>query len=94
MLNYITTELTDKNSTIQDLITTIQNNPIINGRLIKEINVVSTADKVIDHGLGRVPNGYIIVSKTTNCDLVFKSSDKLTITLRSSANSTLSLWVF
>lgn len=94
MLNYITTGLTDKDSTIQDIVNTLQSNPLLNGRLIKDITVVSTSDKVIDHGLSKIPNGYIIVSKTAHCDLRLVSSDVLTITLRSSDNATLNLWVF
>jgi hypothetical protein len=94
MLNYFSTEINDKNSTMQDILYTLQNNVLFNGRLIKDISVISTADKTFDHGLGRIPNGYLIVKKTVNCDLIFKSSTTLTLTLRSSANSTISIWVF
>ena len=94
MLNYLSTEINDKNSTMQDILSTLQNNVLFNGRLIKDIAVLSTADKTFDHGLGRVPNGYLVVKKSANCDLVFKSSTTLTLTLRSSANSTISIWVF
>ena len=94
MINYISNEVDDKSLALQDIISTINSNPLINGRLVKNISVLSTADKVIDHGLGRIPNGYIIVSKLANCDLVFKSSTSLTITVRASASTTISLWVF
>jgi hypothetical protein len=94
MINYISNAVDDKSLALQDIISTINSNPILNGRLVKNISVLSTADKVIDHGLGRIPNGYIIVSKLANCDLVFKSSTALTITLRASASTTISLWVF
>lgn len=94
MLNYITTDLTDKNSTIQDLVNSIQGNPLFNGRLIKDINIVTSTDNVINHGLSRVPNGYIIVNKSATCDLLFVRSDSLTITLTTTGNSIVSLWVF
>lgn len=94
MLNYITTDLSDKNSTIQDLVNSIQGNLLYNGRLLKDVSVVSSTDNVINHGLSRVPNGYIIVSKSATCDLVFVRSDSLTITLNPTANATISLWVF
>lgn len=94
MINFASNELDDKTLALQDVISTITNNVLLNGRLVKDIAVLSTADTVIDHGLGRIPNGYIIVKKLANCDLVFKSSNTLTITLRASASTTLNLWVF
>lgn len=94
MLNFISNELDDRSLALQDVISTINNNTLLNGRLVKNISVLSTADTNIDHGLGRIPNGYLIVSKLANCDLVFKSSNNLTIKLRSSASTTISIWVF
>lgn len=94
MINFVSNELDDKSLALQDVISNLNTNTIFNGRLVKDISVSSSADTVINHGLGRIPNGYIIVKKLANCDLVFKSSNTLTITLRSSASTTLSLWVF
>ena len=94
MINFVSNELDDKSLALQDIITNLNSNPLINGRLLKNIDVLSTADKTIDHGLGRIPNGYIVVSKLANCDLIFKSSNTLTITLRSSASTTISIWIF
>ena len=94
MINFISNELDDKSLALQDIITNLNTNTLFNGRLVKNISVLSTADIVVNHGLGRVPNGYLIVSKLANCDLIFKSSDTLTIKLRSSASTTISLWVF
>jgi hypothetical protein len=94
MLDFINTSLDDKSLALKDIINSLSTNPIFNGRLNKNISVLSSVDTVINHGLGRVPNGYLITKKLAFCDLKFVSSNTLTITVRTSVSTTIDLWVF
>ncbi len=69
-------------------------NPLVNGRLIEDISL-TTGNNVINHKLGRKQRGYIITSQD-GIATIFKANDfnNLTLTLTSSADVMISLWVF
>lgn len=71
------------------------NNPLLDGVLLKQVQLGSTATQV-PHTLGREPQGWIIVNKTANAD-VWQSGTTLSksfITLQASTTVTVDLWVF
>jgi len=79
---------------VQQAITPIINSEIIDGLIIKDIEVLTGTKKVISHKLGRTPNGFAIVKRNANSTVWNGTIDKKTIELNSSANVTISLWVF
>ena len=68
--------------------------PILDGVLLTDI-ALSTVAARIEHTLGRIPLGYIVVMLNKNATVFGTESDSRLITLTSSANDTIcSLWVF
>jgi hypothetical protein len=66
------------------------------GRLIENVEVLTGTPKVIDHRLNRAMRGWFIVDKDADAN-VWKTVSTIperTLVLNSSANVTLSLWVF
>ncbi len=70
--------------------------PLVNGRLIEDIAIVSGTEKIIDHKLNRILRGWIVTRQDASGN-VWESASTLplkTLILNSSANITVSLWVF
>lgn len=69
---------------------------IIDGRIIEDV-VVNTGSPVsVAHGLGKAVRGWVVIKKNANADVWDSASVTPTATmdLNSSANVTISLWVF
>jgi len=79
---------------IEQAINPIINSEIINGLIIKDIEVLTGTVLTISHRLGRTPNGFAIVKRNANSTVWNGIIDKKTIELNSSANVTITLWVF
>lgn len=69
--------------------------PILNGNQITSIDLVATTPKPINHLLGRMPQGWILTDNTANA-VIWRAQDfnQFSIVLESSANTTISFWVF
>jgi hypothetical protein len=67
---------------------------IIDGRLLKNINLTVGIDNPISHKLDRDLMGYIIVKNNTNCTIWESTTNSKTLTLRCSASTVISLGVF
>lgn len=79
---------------VEQAITPIITSEIINGLIIKDIEVLTGTTKTIPHKLGRAPNGYAIIKRNANSQVWNGVINKKNIELNSSANVTISLWVF
>lgn len=70
---------------------------IVDGVLIEDIEL-SSGDNTIEHKLGRILRGYIVVRRSAACDVYDKQDtndlDDKTLILNSSAAATVALWVF
>jgi len=67
---------------------------IVDGIIINASLVSGQANRV-PHGLGRTPNGYIIIYKNDTCDIWDNANpDSLLFYLNTSADVTVKLWVF
>lgn len=55
---------------------------------------INTTDTIINHGLGIVPNGWIILDKQGNSNVWRVSWTDKQIILRASAQVTIKLWVY
>jgi hypothetical protein len=67
--------------------------PFIKG--VELTATVNTSDTSIDHGLGQIPVGYLILSQNANSVIWLSGSfTKTSLTLRASATVSITLWVF
>lgn len=69
--------------------------PILQGIQIDGISLTASVPKVINHLLQRMPQGWFLVDNTADAN-VWRSAafSKLSLTLESSADTTISIWVF
>lgn len=91
------------NSDIQKLQTAVaesleplENLPLNSGVLISGIRLLSSGVTRVDHGLGRAPLGYLIVKRSVSSSIWDSESSipKRQLNLQTSADVTVSLWVF
>ena len=68
------------------------NKEIIDGRLVS-INL-SNGTNTVNHGLGRKPNGFMVISKNANVDIWGNVFTDKTLTLSTNGAVTGSIWVF
>lgn len=69
--------------------------PILSGNQISDIKLVANKPQVINHLLQRMPQGWFLTDNTANT-AVWRAAafTDTTITLESSANTTIAIWVF
>lgn len=69
--------------------------PLLNGIQISNISLTATTPKAINHLLQRNPQGWFLTDNTANA-VIWRTLafNNLTITLESSANTTISFWIF
>ncbi len=71
------------------------NNPIVLGHQISNIVMASGVPVVINHGLDRMMQGWYLVDNNANC-IVWRTQNlnTKTLTIESSADTTIALWVY
>lgn len=81
---------------LQNFTHQIESNPLISGRLIEGVVLTLAAPVIINHRLGKRPQGWIIVDVQSAGTPIIKRTawDNLTLTLATSADCTVSIWVF
>ena len=83
---------------IEKVLNPLARKEISDGLLIEDVAIVSGTMKSIDHGLGRKLRGWFAVRVSANAVIWDNQSTNLfptrTLNLQSSANVTVSLWVF
>ena len=90
--------ITQTQSNVNTAVRQIANSPIIDGVLIKNIDV-GTTDTVINHKLGREPLGWIIVRKNEAWEIyesttVNNNRDKFLLLRGSTATTDTNFWIF
>lgn len=90
--------VTQTQSNVNTALKQIANSAIIDGVLIKGINV-GTADTIVNHKLGREPLGWIVVKKNEAGEIyesstVNKNRDKFLILKGSTATTDTNFWIF
>lgn len=68
------------------------NNPFLVGNVFTATITPSTV--TINHGLGSVPLGWIVLDQDADANIWKTSSDDKTITFDSSATVTIKVWIF
>ena len=76
---------------VLDLIAKVQ---IVDGVRLEDVALVSGSDQLVAHKLGRAPLGWFTVKRNADCRLWETALDANHLTLRTSANVTVTLWVF
>ena len=83
---------------VEQVLTPILNSPIIDGVLVKDVDV-GTSDTVVNHKLGRSPLGWIVIKRNENA-VIYESAttnnnrDKVLILKASSATTDTYFWIF
>ena len=89
-------ELTQLQNSIARIFLDLLGLEILNGRLIEDV-AVETTQTAVSHGLGRELRGWFVVEKTANVRIFrVKPTENVTTTLYldTTADATISLWVF
>lgn len=82
---------------VKEFSTQLENNPILDGITIENISLSSSGANTINHKLGRKIKGWIITKIQANANVWESSTQPLpssTLVLETSANCTISLYVF
>jgi hypothetical protein len=86
---------------VQDAIASVFNailkKQILDGRIIKDIFLDSSENPTaVKHGLGKEPRGWIVIKQDASASVYQSTSStpQATLDLNSSADVTVSLWVF
>lgn len=91
-------DVKDLSNSMKEFAKQLASSPIIDGILIRDIDLTTGSVNIIQHGLGRNVIGWILVSNSTGCiiwDSQATNTDKdKFIYLNSSANTTASIWIF
>jgi hypothetical protein len=77
----------------------VDRQPFMNGVILTGVVLAaSSTDNLVNHGLGRVPQGFVILSKNATADIWTSTTTnprpELTLILRSSAAITATIWIF
>ena len=78
---------------VRQFIEALQRDNFLRRRLIQDI-AVSTAAVSVRHGLGYVPEGYIVVRKNANVTVYNGTIDKNQISITASGSATISILVW
>jgi hypothetical protein len=84
---------------VDDSIRSVQLCPLLDGVLLKDVKLVAAGFTQVEHDLGRVPVGYAVLRRNANAVVYddFTGNESLAdrcLKLRSSADVTVTLWVF
>ena len=90
--------ITQTQSNVNSAVKQIANSPIIDGVVIKEVDV-GTVDTVVNHKLGREPLGWIIIRKNEAGEVyesttVNNNRDKFLLLRGSTATTDTNFWIF
>lgn len=72
----------------------LEDNPLLDGRLLEDIDLNAAANTNINHGLGRVPRGWVLTDQSAAATVYRVAWTNTTLTLLASAASTVDIWVF
>ncbi len=84
--------LSNLNSALKEWTSQFQEIPFLQGRRFDDR--VTTGGLSIVHNLGRIPNGWILLGKTSNADVWESEKDSKTLTLFSDGATNFSIWIF
>ncbi len=88
-------DLNNMQENVEEVVAPLLKNPLLDGQVLSNIEL-TTGSNSISHKLGRKLQGWLIVDKDDVADVYRETSPTptLTLVLNSSANVTISLYVF
>jgi len=91
-------ELKQVQENVEQTFKQILTNPLINGVLLRDVQLTTGSTNLVQHKLGRKALGYIVTKRSANAT-VFDADSKTVVEqnflkLSTSANVTVDLWVF
>jgi hypothetical protein len=92
-LNLKDSDLARMQDNLVSAISQISRVPILDGVLIEGISLISGSDNQVSHKLGRIPRMWLLADQSANANVWRTAWSNTLLTLRSSANCTVSLWV-
>ncbi len=70
-------------------------NPLVTGQQINNILLLASIPTTIYHSLGQAPQGWIVVDNMVNAYIIrTQPFNAKSITLQSSADTTISIWIY
>ena len=88
---------TQLQTNIEQAVADVIKTPLLNGRLISNV-ALTVGETKIEHKLGRIPTGYLIIKKSTSATVYDNLSTEvradLYLPLVASADCLVSVWVF
>lgn len=83
---------------VADFLLQVVKNPVLEGLLVEGVSLVFGQKTNLNHGLGRKVRGFIVVYKNNAVEVWAEEVDqtvpKATLVLSTSADATVSLWLF
>jgi hypothetical protein len=79
---------------VDDVLRAIAACPLLDGVLLTDLDISSTVNTAVNHGLQRQPRGWIITDMPAFAAFYRVAWDERSITLLASVDSTVSIWVF
>lgn len=64
------------------------------GVILKDVALLATTDKAVEHGLGRVPVAAVVVKASVATGYIYKSFTSTHVTVQATLATTVDLWVF
>lgn len=88
-------DLNSVQENVEEVVAPLLKNPLLDGQILSNISL-TTGSNSVSHKLGRKLQGWLIVDKDANSNIYRETSPTptLTLVLNSSANVTVSLYVF
>jgi len=83
-----------RESSLMELITELDLHPLFGGRIINDITLTAATPLVLEHKLGKVPQGFWEISSTSNNKTKTNAKNRNSITIENAANAAISIYVF
>ena len=92
-------EFNSSQNQLEEVLTPITKSQVVDGLLLKSIDLTASADNLVEHKLGREPLGWIIVRKNEAGEIyesttVNNNRDKFLLLRGSTATTDTNFWIF
>jgi hypothetical protein len=91
-------ELKQVQENTEQALESLLNNPILNGVLLRSVQLTTGSPSLVEHKLGRKPLGYLVTKRNANATIYDTETTSVAeqnfLKLNTSANVTVDLWIF
>lgn len=86
-------EVNQLQSNLVQAVAALNNQPLMGGNMLSNVNLSASGSNSIAHNLGHAPNFFIITNLNANSTIWQVGMDSTYLTLQCSADCTASIWV-